>query len=195
MKNDLIDYGSFSENVSHNPPHMPATSAARHKRVVEPHPGELETLDTAANSPDTFRNALRAVKECRAKPPHDFQRLILILAPADRSRAQFAAALAKRNRTVVTTVQTIAHQLHLEDRLRLSSPTQRPVIVIDHGELVTRKTIEFLKSLINLTPVVIVLLATAACYYRWRQSWPVEAGRLHRRTHTVLEHLSSFWTH
>ena len=98
MKNESIAHEKILEDVSHNLPNKAPTSAPRFDREAESHPGELETPDTVANSPDTFHHVLSAVQECQAKPPANFQRIVLILAPADRARSQLAAAVAKRSR-------------------------------------------------------------------------------------------------
>jgi hypothetical protein len=204
MKNDLTAHEKALEDVSQNLPNMAPHSAPRFDREAESHPGELETLDTVANSPDTFHHVLCAVQECQAKPPANFQRIVLVLAPADRARSHLAAAVAKRAGASVMTPASLrvtvgrrcpAAQImgksaalpYLSEGSAVPASVRRPVLVIDQGESFSREQLDFLKLLINLTPVVLVLLATVAAYYRWRQSWPVEARQIHRRTHLVLE--------
>jgi hypothetical protein len=204
MKIELTAHEIALEDVSHNLPNKPPPSAPRFDREAESHPGELETLDTVANSPDTFHHVLSAVQECQAKPLANFQRIVLVLAPADRARSQLAAAVAKRSRAKLTA----ASSLHLLVGRRCSAAEimgkaaalpnrheawtkpasmHRPVLVVDQGESLDREQLDFLKLLINLTPAVLLLLATVPAYYRWRQSWPVEARQIHRRTHLILE--------
>jgi hypothetical protein len=186
MKNELIPTRRLLEAVSYDPPTLAPTSAHRHYRMAESHPGELETMDTVANSPDSFDPILEAVQECRTQPFGDFQRIVVILAPPDRPRARLASTLAKQNRATVTTVATLRRRHPLEQLLRPWCSKGRPVVVIDQGESLDCEELYFLKLLINLTPVVIVLLATARAYQAWRQSWPVEARQIHRRTHMVF---------
>jgi hypothetical protein len=161
-------------------------------------------LDTVANSPDTFHHVLRAVQECQAKPAGHFQRIVLVLAPADRARSQLAAAIAKRTKAGLLTAssfhllvgrrgpaaQIMGKAAALSYRSGFSiapASTRRPVLLIDQSESLRREQLDFLKLHINLTPVVLVLLATVEAYYHWRQAWPVEARQIHRRTHLVLE--------
>jgi hypothetical protein len=187
MKNDSISNAILSEAVSYGPPTQTPHSAFSHWPIAESHPGALETADTVANSPDSFDHVLRAVEACRLKPAGDFQRIVVILAPPDRQRSRLGGALAKRTRAIVATVASIRQRPRLEQLVGPSSPGLRPVLVVDQAEYLGRAELDFIKLLINLTPVVPVLLTTAPAYHRWRHCWPNEARQIHRRTHLVLE--------
>ena len=204
MKNEMIAHENFLEDVSPNLPKSPPPSASRFNREAESHPGELAMLDTVANSPDTFHHVLRAVQECQAKPAGIFSASSWS-SPADRARSQLAAAIAKRTKAGLLTASSLhllvgrrcpaaqimgkAAALSYRSGFSIApASTRRPVLLIDQGESLRREQLDFLKLHINLTPVVLVLLATVAAYYRWRQAWPnVEARQIHRRTHLVLE--------
>jgi hypothetical protein len=179
--------GSFMKDVSHDPPTPAPNSAPRQTRAAESHPGELETPDTVASSPDSFQPVLRAVADCRAKPDGDFQRIVVVLAPADRARARLGGALARRCCAILVTAASIRQRHLLEPLVRLCLEGGRPVLAVDEAEYLGREELEILKVLINLTPAVLVLLSTAPAYRTWSQRWPIEARQLRRRTHLVLE--------
>jgi hypothetical protein len=185
--NELIQTGKSLEAVSHDPPTQTPNSAPRHRRAAESHPGELETTDTVANSPDSFDPVLRAVEECRAKPAGDFQRIVVVLAPPDRARSRLCGALAQRCGATLVTAASIRQRHLLEQVMRPCFYGGRPVLAIDQAEYLGREELDTLKLLINLTPVVLVLLSTAQAYRAWDQRWPIEARQIRRRAHLVLE--------
>jgi hypothetical protein len=131
------------------------------------------------------------VEECRAKPPDDFQRIVVILAPPDRQRSRLCGALAQRCRATLLTAASIRQRHLLQPLVRLCLQGGRPILAIDQAEYLGREELQTLKLLINLTPAVLLLLSTAPAYRNWNQRWPIEASQIRRRTHLVLERRSS----
>jgi hypothetical protein len=184
MINQSESTANFTEVASYKPQSASTNSAQRPRRPAESHPGELGFFP---DSPDALRPVLRAIEECRAKAPGDFQRILVILAPPDRARSRLAGRLAKCSNTTLVTTASIRQRHLLERLMRPCFEGGRPVIAIDQAEYLGGEELEALNLLINLTPAVLVLLATAQGCRTWEQRWPLEAGRIRRRTHLVLD--------
>jgi hypothetical protein len=99
-----------------------------------------------------------AVQECRAKPPGDPQRIIVVLAPSDCGLPLLYCELLRR----------------------------RGAVILQAGSL-DRKRLGFLKLLAHRTRVVPLLLASAAAWRRWTRRRTLEAAQIRRRTHLVVE--------
>lgn len=99
-----------------------------------------------------------AVQECRAKPPGDPQRIIVLLAPSGFGLPLLYCQLLRR----------------------------RGAVIVQAGQL-DRKRLGFLKLLAHRTRVVPLLLASAAAWCRWNRRRILEAAQIRRRTHLVVE--------
>jgi hypothetical protein len=99
-----------------------------------------------------------AVQECRAKPPGDPQRIIVLLAPSGFGLPVLYCELLRR----------------------------RGAVILQAGQL-DQKRLGFLKLLAHRTRVVPLLLASAAAWRRWTRRRTLEAAQIRRRTHLVVE--------
>jgi len=90
-----------------------------------------------------------AVQECRAKPPGDPQRIIVVLAPSDCGLPLLYCELLRR----------------------------RGAVILQAGSL-DRKRLGFLKLLAHRTRVVPLLLASAAAWRRWTRRRTLEAAQI-----------------
>jgi hypothetical protein len=99
-----------------------------------------------------------AVRECRAKPPGDPQRIIVLLAPS----------------------------LGQAPPLRRGPLRRRGALLVEGDELDTAR-LNFLKFLANRTRIVPLLLASARAWKQWNRRRALEAAQIRRRTHMVLE--------
>jgi len=100
----------------------------------------------------------RAVQECRAKPPGDPQRIIVVLAPSGFGLPLLYCELLRR----------------------------RGAVFVPAGQL-DQKRLGFLKLLAHRTRLVPLLLASAAAWRRWTRRRTLEAALIRRRTHLVVE--------
>jgi len=100
----------------------------------------------------------QAVQECRAKPPGDPQRIIVLLAPSGFGLPRLYCELLRR----------------------------RGAVILQAGQL-DQKRLGFLKLLAHRTRVVPLLLASAAAWRCWTRRRILEAAQIRRRTHLVVE--------
>jgi len=100
----------------------------------------------------------RAVQECRAKPPGDPQRIIVLLAPPDFGLPRLYWDLLRQRGAVLVRAASL-------DQSRLG----------------------FLKLLAHRTRLVPLLLASDRVWGRWNQRRTLEAAQIRRRTHLVIE--------
>jgi hypothetical protein len=100
----------------------------------------------------------RAVQECRAKPPGDPQRIIVLLAPSDFGLPQLYCDLLRH----------------------------RGAVLVQAGSM-DKGGLGFLKLLAHRTRLVPLLLASAGVWRRWNQRRTFEAAQIRRRTHLVVE--------
>ena len=100
----------------------------------------------------------RAVQECRAKPPGDPQRIIVLLAPSEFGLPPLYCELLR----------------------------QRGAVFVQAGSL-DKGRLGFLKLLAHRTRLVPLLLASAGVWRRWNQRRTLDAAQIRRRTHLVVE--------
>jgi hypothetical protein len=116
--------------------------------------------------------ALAAIEECRAKPPYDYQRVILCLGESPG----LVPRLARHpGATLIDPSQSLS----------FSGPPAT-VIVQGVGER-GPSALESIVCFINQTRGVVLILATAQEVARWQDSWPVVAAQLRRHTHIVID--------
>jgi hypothetical protein len=101
---------------------------------------------------------LRAVRECRAKPLGDPQRIIVLLAPAGFDLPLLCRRALRRRGAVLLQAGQLDH-----NRLR------------------------FLKLLAHRTRVAPVLLAGDGIWRAWNRRRPLEAAQIRRRTHAIVQ--------
>lgn len=158
----------------------------------------------------SFQAVFTAVEECIEKPFSDIRRFVVFLAKtgggksflADQCIAKFNATAVMARRSWVTNkfialkdicnayginISSLQSPAQLEDALvEHFSKQEKPVLVIDEGEYFGKDILDSVKFLINSTRITIVCLAIPEAYDKWNKAWPMEAGQIRRRTHTII---------
>jgi hypothetical protein len=113
-----------------------------------------------------------AVDECRAKPPNDYQRIIICLTAGPR----LGSELARRCGAVLN-----------GPGLPLDSKSDSAVIVVEEAERCSREMLESIVFFVNRTRGVVALLAAMGSLAKWRARWRIQADQIRRRTHIIIQ--------
>ena len=155
------------------------------------------------------KDVLEAVKQCKAKPLSNANRLICYLAPTGGGKSQLCGRLIATEKAWVVEARVswlrsywcclrdIAracgvnpegyHSAEaLENELIRRLNSRRQVLAIDEGEFFCAATLNLIKLLLNKSSVVIVLCVIPEKFDKWFTNNWHEAQQLRRRTHDLI---------
>jgi hypothetical protein len=119
-----------------------------------------------------FEAALAAIEECRAKPPYDYQRVILCLT----SRLDLGAKLATRSGATL-----------IGPAPPLDSKRPPAVVIFANPGACDPAILESIVKFVNRTRGVVVLTVTEQEVADWHEHWQVTAAQIRRRTHITID--------
>lgn len=133
---------------------------------------QQKTLAPPAIDPEAFAASLRAIEECRARPPYDYQRIVICLT----NSPDLGPRLARRSGAVLT-----GPARPLDSRLGAA------VVVVERAGDCGREMLESIVNYVNRTRGVVVLLVTRQSFTRWHDRWRIPAAQIRRRTRLTVE--------
>jgi hypothetical protein len=120
----------------------------------------------------TFKAVVSAIEECLAKPPYDYQRIII----CHSNRPELGPAVA------LCSGATLADSEGLAPSARTPS-----VVVVENAGNWDAKMLQSIVFLVNQTRSVVVVLASVRSVKQWQHRHKEVSAQICRRTHIALE--------
>jgi hypothetical protein len=118
-----------------------------------------------------FEALIGAIGECRAKPPYDYQRIIICYT----NSPDLGRRVARR-----------CGAARAEAASLLKAKRCRSVFIIDKADGGVEEALESIVCFVNQTRGVVVLLTNARKFSSWHDPLPGTAAKIRRRTHIKI---------
>jgi hypothetical protein len=133
---------------------------------------QTKNLGPRGNDAKALEAVIGGIEECRAKPPYDYQRIII----CHTNSPSLGPELARRSGAALA-----------GPVCPLDLKCAPAVVIVEKAGDCSPEMLESIVIFINRTRGVVVLLAAAETFAGWRVRWRIPADQIRRRTHLTIQ--------